>query len=261
MRSLITVLLLMVVSAGAHAQVQAGPTVGDPISVQLDLRPGERVELEPTETVELIEQTAEGVTVRGFRPGTHELRFVATDERGSRRTITGSVEISSVLGPDDDLEPAPLSPPVPLPPNRTAWAAIGVAMLGAVAVWLYLLCIPVPRKAVDSITVSAGEELMRTIERVRRMSPSDERFATLSDAARQFLARVDPRLGRELTSTELMERLGGHFPEWLISDVRDVLSEGDYAKFSPWGGRASRFDSIVREASDLAVLDKEARRT
>lgn len=260
MRSLLAMLLL-ILAAAAYAQQTTGPTVGDPIAVPLDLRPGERIELESAEAVELIEQSAGGATVRAFRPGTHMLRFLVSDEQGSTREITSTVEVFSVLNSDDDLEPAPLAPPVPLDANRRAWIAIGAAALGAVAIWLYLLWVPAPRQARAPITVSAGEELMRTIERVRQMPPSDERFSMLSDAARQFLSRVDPRLGRELTSSELMERLQGQFPEWLISDVRDVLSEGDYAKFSPWGGRATRFDSVLKETVHLAVLDKEGRRS
>lgn len=257
MRLLVAAFLVLVSPAMAQTPVAAGPTVGDPIAVDLDLRPGERAELAPLEGVEIVAQNDGGVTVRGFRPGTHVLQFLVTGEGGTTREISRAIEISSVLHADDDLQPAPLAPPVPLGPNRTSWIAIGLAAFGAVAVWLYLLWMPRTRGTAPAAGLSASEELLRAIERVRRMSPSDERFATLSDAARQFLARVDPRLGRELTTSEVMERLHAHFPGWLISDVRDVLSEGDYAKFSPWGGRAARFESVLQEAADLAVLDRE----
>lgn len=238
---------------------QPGPTVGDPIALDLDLRPGERVELEPVDGIEVVEHTGNGLIVRGFRPGPATLDLVVTGENGATRKLSRVIEVASVLHEDDDLEPAPLAPPVPLPPNRRAWAAIGVAALAATFVWLQLLWAPRRGSVESRPSLSAAEELLRVIERVRRMSPSDERFATLSNASRKFLFRVDQRLGRELTSSELVDRLSGRFPEWLISDVRDILSEGDYAKFSPWGGRASRFDSIVRGASDLAVLDREGR--
>lgn len=250
---------LLLFSPIVVAQTSPGPAVGDPIPLDLELRQGERVELESTEFVELLQQEAGSVIVRGFRPGTHPLRFTATAEDGSTREIISAIEISSVLHPDDDLEPAPLAPPVPLEPNRTAWVAIGIAAVGAVIVWLSLLWMPRSRKITAPRGISAAEELMQTIERVKRMPPSDQRFAELSDAARQFLARVDPRLGRELTTTEVVGRLSDHFPEWIIVDVRDVLSEGDYAKFSPWGGRSARFDSILKEAADLAVLDRGRR--
>lgn len=258
MRAFSVVLLLLVLPVSA--QPVGGPTIGDPIAVDIQLQPGERIELVPTEDVEIVDRTPVGVVVRGFRPGTHVLRFLVTGENASTREITSAIEISSVLHPDDELEPAPLAPPVPLTPNRTAWIAIGVAAAGATAVWLYLLWMPRTRDSSSSIGMSAAEELMRTIERVRRMSPSDERFATLSDAARRFLWRVDPRLGPELTSTEVIERLGDHFPEKFVGDVRDVLNEGDYAKFSPWGGRASRFDAILHEAAELAALEGERRK-
>lgn len=256
MRTACTIILLSLLAAVAYGQSAAGPTIGDPIELDLGLLPGERVELQPVESVELIEQVDGRVIVRGFRPGTHALRFIATDETGSTREITGAVEIASVLGPEDDLEPAPLAPPLPLPPNRVAWIAIGVATAASIAVWLYLLWAPRTRRTPVAGSLSASEELMRTIERVRRMPPSDDRFAILSDAARAFLSRVDSRLGRELTTSEVLARLDDQVPEWIIADVRDILDEGDYAKFSPWGGRAGRFDSIVKEAADLAVLDR-----
>ncbi|MDX1584948.1 MAG: hypothetical protein R3338_15225, partial [Thermoanaerobaculia bacterium] len=211
------------------------------------------------EGVEIVEETDTGLIVRGFRPGPVELGFVITDERGSTRTVNREIEIASVLHPDDDLEPAPLAPPIPLEPNRRAWAAIGGAALGAIAIWLQLLWLPRERRVETSESIAAGDEYRQLIERVKRMPASDHRFATLSDGTRRFLSRVDPRLGRALTTTELIDRLSGHFPEWLIGDVRDVLGEGDYAKFSPWGGRGARFEAIIKEANDLAVLDRGER--
>lgn len=251
------IMTLLVVSSAAVAQNGPGPTVGDPITITLDLAEGEHVSLDSAGEVDLIQQEGGRVTVRGFRPGTHVLRFLVTDESGSTRELTSAIEITSVLHEDDDLEPAPLAPPVPLSPNRVAWIANGVAAAAAAAVWLYLLWMPRARRSGTIRTTSAADELMQAIERVRRMSPSDDRFATLSDAARQFLSRVDPRFGRALTTTELIALLGTQLPERLVGEVRDVLSEGDYAKFSPWGGRAARFHLVVEEAADLVALDRE----
>lgn len=233
-----------------------GPTVGDPVAIEVDLEPGEVVTLGPVEGVEMIEQSPDRVLVRSFRPGTIRVPLVVTGNDAQTRELVTEIQVASVLRGEDDLEPSPLAPPIPPPPNRVAWVAIAIASAAAVFVWLGLLRRPEPLPGTSRVSLSASEELLRAIARVRQMSPSDERFATLSDATRRFLSRVDPDLDRALTTRELIERLRGRFPEWLIEDVSDVLSEGDYAKFSPWGGRSGRFETIVKEANDLAVIDR-----
>lgn len=260
MRNLAAIAVLFI-ALNVSAQNPGGPTVGDPIAVDLDLRAGERIELEPLEGVDVVARIPEGVLVRAFRPGPVTLRFILTDERGASREIIREIEIASVLHADDDMEPAPLAPPVPTTANRTAWVSIAIAAVAATLIWLQLLWLPRNLSTGQPMGLSPGDEFRRVIERVRRMTPSDERFATLSDATRRFLSRVDLRLGRELTSAELIERLGEEFPETTIDEIRDILSEGDYAKFSPWGGRASRFDLVVEEASDLTSLDRQRRNT
>ncbi len=131
MRATFTAAALLLIAVVAQGQGVTGPTVGDPIELDLGLKPGERAELETLDAVELLDQLEGRVIVRGFEPGTHALRFTATDAAGNTRQITGAVEIASVLHPDDDLEPAPLAPPLPFDQNHAAWIAIGIVAAGA----------------------------------------------------------------------------------------------------------------------------------
>jgi hypothetical protein len=252
-------MLLFAVAAALSAAGQTGPTVGDPVFVDLDRRAGETITIELPEGVEIDRETEAGVVVRSFRPGTFSLDAILTGETGSSRSITRQIEIMSVLHPDDDLEPAPLSPPLPPGRNRTAWIAITAAAVAGAAAWALLILAPVRRSRVEQVAVSPSAELIQTVEKIRRLPPSDARLARIADAVRRFLSRVDPALGRSLTSRELLDRVHRR-PEPVDEVLRDVLEEGDYAKFSPWGGRTAKFDVVAEEATRLAILDREETR-
>ena len=53
-------------------------------------------------------------------------------------------------------------------------------------------------------------------------------------------------LSLDLTTTELLART--HDPV-----IAQVLHQGDYEKFSPWGAQPLEFDDVARRALDLAV--------
>jgi hypothetical protein len=236
---------------------QTGPTVGDPVEVDLGRVAGETIEIDPPEGIEVDRETESGVVVRSFRPGPVTLEAILWSDGGEPRSITRQIEIASVLHPDDDLEPAPLSPPLPLRGNRGAWIAIAAAAVAAAAAWAWLMSTPSRGSVAERWSISPSAELIQTIEKIRRLPPSDVRIARVSDAVRQFLSRVDPSLRRSLTSAELLGRIRRRAPEPIVEEVRDILHEGDYAKFAPWGGRAGRFDVVADEARHLAVLDRE----
>jgi hypothetical protein len=250
---------LIVIAVALPSIGQTGPTVGDPVFVDLGRSEGESITIAPPEGIEIDRETESGVVVRSFRPGTVSLDAILTSETGQSRSITRQIEIMSVLHPDDDLEPAPLSPPLPLSRNRGAWTAIATAAVGAAVVWILLLLAPRPRTRSEAAVMSPSAELIQTVERIRRLPPSDARLARVADAVRRFLFRVDPALRRSLTSAELLARIRQR-REPIDAVVRDVLEEGDYAKFSPWGGRAAKFDDVAEEATRLASLDREETR-
>jgi hypothetical protein len=97
------------------------------------------------------------------------------------------------------------------------------------------------------------------------------RWARLADATREYLAAVDPRLGLELTTREVLAQLsgapapspvpaaeGGGAP---LSTISAILRQGDLEKFSPWGALPADFTALANRALDLApepVLEEAA---
>lgn len=231
------ILALLIVTASFRP---ATPTVGDPITIVFE----QPVALDRSEAYELMSQEGKQVVVRTFKPEPFEL----SGRVGNvffRKLI---VPVGSVLTPDDDLKPAPLDPPLPPPPSRRPYVAIGIASGIAAAAWLAVLllarrarlaALPVP-------DVPAADRFRRSVEQLRSDPAAPHRWAALADATRRYLAATDPSLGLELTTSEILRRAG--------EDERSlarILRQGDMEKFSPWGAQPGDFDAVAESALGL----------
>lgn len=233
------------------------PTVGDLITLKFDLAPDESLRLDHTDRYEVVSQLGGTVVIRSFQPGKFTVVGKIRSPKGER-TEKKDVTIASVLAPKDNLKPAPLEPPWPLPANHAATVALVIAAVAAVGAWAAVVWMarrmPV-EEAPAVFSVSALEEFQRGLERVRRMPHGDARLIALSEITRSFLSRIEPPLGRELTTTEVADVLRARMvPEPTRATVREILDEGDFAKFSGWGGRDERFDDVASHASGVVEL-------
>lgn len=231
------------------------PTVGDLVIVNVPIRMGEKILVRPSDRYEVVSTASNRIVVRAFQPGPFLLEGVIAGESG-RRTFRGpEIRVRSVLSQNDSLKPAGLKPPVAIETTSAQWITIASAAAACVLIWGAVA----GRK--QGLTQSAGEaltpaqEYRAVIMELRRRPPSDEGFALLADATRRFLSRVEPGYGRELTTFELlttMHRRGSGAPS--VAHVRNLLREGDLAKFSPWGTGALSHDQTFVEAESLIAL-------
>jgi len=156
------------------------------------------------------------------------------------------VPVRSALKPKDDLTPAPLAPPRPEPELRLPSILIAVAALLAVAAWTWLLFRARRERAPEVVLppLTAVERYRATIEALRALPRTPKRWARLADALRDYLAGTH-ELSLDLTTTELLAQANDPV-------IAEVLHQGDYEKFSPWGARALDFDEVARRALELA---------
>jgi hypothetical protein len=256
------IFLLLAITATFHP---AQPTVGDPIAIEFR----QPVALDPSPDYEIVSQSGNRVVVRTFRPKPFALSG-RTEGVAFRNLV---VPVRSVLKPKDDLQPAPLAPPRAEPYPRIAMTLIAIAAALAALAWLAAWLMAKRRRAaVDATAVPQLPPLERyraAVISLRDRPHAPKRWAALADATRAYLAATDPRLGAELTTTELLRRAtviptvregpvrtggdeGGVTPLAPPSHPSGVLAEilhqGDLEKFSPWGAVPADFAAIANRA-------------
>jgi len=245
-------LVLLLVGALRATHTPAAPTVGDPVAVHFEIAGDERVTLDRSPLYEVISSSRDGAVVRTFKPQPVALSGHVTGPRGVVAFRRLTLPVHSVLRKGDDGKPAPLTPPVAIPPPVTAWIALGVAAAVAVAAWIVLYRMARrPAIAAMAPPPAPDEELRAAVAAIR--NESSLRWAALADATRHYLARMVPlQLGHELTTRELLAQLPSvsTSTEWQAL-VRQIVVEGDLDKFSPWGASAE-IESILAET--LRVL-------
>lgn len=227
---MISLLLLVLTLPVRYAPPR--PTVGDIIRIELPAVSGEVKGL-PSACAEIVSVGDGEIRVRSFRPGKCRITFVVT-EGGARQLYATEIEIKSVLQPKDDLRPAPLRPPVELPPNRTAYIAMGVAALVSALLWAAVL-LRKEKPSERGVAVPLRDPFDAYREVIAKVADRDDRAsaAELADATREFLSRIDPRFGRELTTRELLRAMRDAALETeTMTAVRLLLGRGDVAKFS-----------------------------
>lgn len=222
----------------------AAPTVGDLITIDFEAP----VVLERSADYEVVRHEGKRVVVRTFRPEPFELRGRAGDV-AFRRLM---VPVTSVLRPDDTLQPSPLKPPLPPPRPRAALIAITAAAATAALAWLlvFLLARRVALQAMAPPKLPAAEEFRIAVAALCARGEAAGRWAALADATRAYLSAIEPLLGAELTTAELLRKVGetNIRPQDVIATI---LRQGDLEKFSPWGARPADFDATAVRALEL----------
>ena len=268
------ILLLLAITATFQP---AQPTVGDPIAIEFR----HAVALDPSPDYEVMSQSGNRVVVRTFRPKPFALSG-RTEGVAFRNLV---VPVRSVLKPKDDLQPAPLAPPHAEPYPRIATTLIAIAAALAALAWLAAWLVAKRRR---SVAAAAAMPQLPPLERYRaavialRDRPhAPKRWAALADATRAYLAAIDPQLGTELTTTELLRRTtsGGQAPppapheesgarqaphvdrrgrlSSTYTILAEILRQGDLEKFSPLGAAPADFPAIANRA--LHELAPESR--
>lgn len=230
-------MILPILAAVVVTFQPAAPTVGDRITVQFD----GRVALEPSRDYEVVEHRDSRVVVRTFSPKP----FALAGRIGDVRFRNLIIPVNTVLEPNDDLKPAPLAPPRPVPYPRAPFIAIAVAAASAIAAWAGVWWLSRRKKPAAVVPLIPADERFRRA--VAAAKAKSERWAALADATRSFLAETRPQLGSDLTTTELLPRLR---QEERI--VGEILRQGDLEKFSVDGAEPENFDDVAQRALELA---------
>ncbi|HUP65037.1 MAG TPA: hypothetical protein VM557_07140 [Thermoanaerobaculia bacterium] len=255
-------LLLLFLAAGIPVHVSpAAATVGDPIRVVFAGDAAGTVTLDPSEEYEVVDHLPDGVVIRSFKPGPITLSGTVARAGGGYRFGPLELEIHSILGENDSLEPAPLRPPKSLPPNRVAWGAIGIAGLVAALLWYAVArasaatAAPVMRKTAAR---PPSVELLGALDAAQSMDRAAALIA-VGAATRRFLARVEPSWSLDRTSKELKVELSNHGLDGeTLTTVDLALMEADLEKFSPWGAPEIDRDELIARVRKLVSLDRGA---
>lgn len=225
----------------------AQPKVGDLITVTF----AAPVALDASKDYEIVSRAGSTVVVRTFEPRPFALSGTLGPLTGKHvRFRNLRVPMGSVLKQGDDLTPAPLAPPRPPAIPWALWIAIAVAALLAIGAAILLWRRWRRKKpAAEPLPRLTAEERFRRAVLVLRESPSRPlRWAALADETRRFLAATRPRLGSDLTTTELVPRLAEQ-----EQVVEEILRQGDLEKFSRRGAVEREFDELTDRVLDLAT--------
>lgn len=216
------------------------PAVGDLVTVTFP----EAVTLQPSQSYEVVSHQGDRVIVRTFEPKP----FTMEGSFGQVR-----IPVRSVLQRGDDLKPAPLVPPQAVPYPREPWIAIAAAAALAALAWLFAWWRSRRKVTAPVIVLAPEAQYRQSIELLLGRASKPMRWATLADATRAYLAATRPRLGAELTTTELLRRLEPH-----EAVVQEILRQGDLEKFSLRGPEPRDFDDVARRALGLIPEAAEA---
>jgi hypothetical protein len=239
----------------------ARPTVGDPITIDF----AAPTTVDPSPDYEVVSRNGRQVVIRTFVP-----RTIAVSGKTADGPVSVMIPIHSVLKPDDKLEPAPLKPPRAESWPRMPFVAIGVAALCAIAAWTAVVLLARRRKPKPVVVIVPAELFRSRVLKLRRAAIG-MRWAHLADAVRGYLAAVRADLGAELTTKELLARVGegdqlhevaGEPPAVQppgrrryegLDAIAQILHQGDLEKFSPWGSAPADFDDAVNRALEIPL--------
>lgn len=247
-----TALSLVLASSMFFRYEPAAPTVGDPVRIEYQIVPGARIVPDVSSAYEIVSADGSTMIVRSFRPGPLTVAGSVERDGGIREPFRGpTIEVRSVLAEDDELQPAPLKPPVAPPAEKFPSVAIACAAGAALLAWAGVLLWKV-KDGPDTSLPPGLEQTFRARLSALRLRPFEqEAVAEVAELTREFLARHDPAYARELTSTELISRLRESPDFRFAGPVTDVLREGDLAKFSPWGSHYDGMGPLVDRAEEL----------
>lgn len=232
-----TLLLLLALTTATVRP--ASPAVGDLVTIEF----AQPAVLDASDSFEVVSTEGNRVVVRTFAPQP----FKVSGRMGALRFRDLTIRVHSVLRPNDDLKPAPLTPPRAVSYPRRPFVAIAIAALAACVIWgLVWWRSRAPRVRLEP-EIPADERYRRAIESLRTARTVRLRWATLADETRRYLAATRTYLGAELTTREVVSRLA---PEDRI--VETILRQGDLEKFSTEGARPLDFEEVAIGALRLA---------
>ena len=230
-------MLLPILALVAVSYQPPAPTVGDPVTVTF----AAPVVLERSEGYEVVSARGNQVVIRTFVPEP----IVLSGTAGNVRFRNLQIPVKSVLQQGDLLVPAPLVPPREVAYPRRPFVAIAIAALLAVATWLLVWWRSRKRVEKHVPLVPADVRFRETVLALRDDASRPLRWAALDDATRALLAAMNPNLGAELTTAELLRRTDDPL-------LADILRQGDLEKFSPWGALPRDFHDVATRALSLA---------
>lgn len=232
-----TFLVLALVTATLQP---AAPHVGDLITVTFPAP----VVLDASRDYEVVAHRGNQYVLRTFEPRS----FSLSGTMGATRFRNLKVPVQSVLKKNDNLTPAPLIAPKPVPYPMRPFLLIGAAALLAVLAWL-VVWLRVRRKAEakPAAVVLPADRFREAVLALRADPARRLRWAALASETRVFLAATRPQLSSDLTTTELVPRLVDR--EQII---REILGQGDLEKFSRRGPEPRDFDEVAERALELA---------
>jgi len=232
--------VLALVTASFHP---AEPKVGDLVTITFPAP----VVLDASRDYEVVARHGNVVVVRTFEPRPFALGGVVKTASGNVRFRNLEVPMRSVLKQGDDLAPAPLAPPRPMAWSWW-WVVMAIAVLLAIAASV-VLWLRAKKRAPEELTpVATPEDRFRAAVLALRANPSSPlRWAALADETRKFLAATRPRLGSDLTTTELVPKLDER-----ERVAEEILRQGDLEKFSRRGAAQREFDELADRALELA---------
>jgi hypothetical protein len=211
----------------------ARATIGDPITIDF----AAPTTIDPSPDYEVVSRAGNSVVIRTFVPHT-----ITVTGHSADGPVSVMIPIHSVLKPDDKLEPAPLKPPRPEPWPRLPFVAIGTAALAAIVAWTAVVILAKRRVPTPHIVVVPADAFRARVLALRSTTPM--RWANLADAVRNYLADVRADLGAELTTSEVLARIGD-------KALTQILRQGDLEKFSPWGAAPANFDDVLNRALEI----------
>jgi hypothetical protein len=230
----------------------ARPTIGDAITIHF----AAPVTVNPSPDYEVVSRSGNSVVIRTFVPHT-----IAVTGQSAEGPVSVMIPIHSVLKADDKLDPAPLKPPNPEPWPRLPFIAIGIAALAAIAAWTAVVLLAKRGVTKPRIVIVPAEQFRTRVLALRNDPRMPMRWARLADAVRAYLAAVRADLGTELTTSEVLARIGD---DQSADFLTAILRQGDLEKFSPWGAAPADFDALSRVALEIPtwaeppVVDQEA---
>jgi hypothetical protein len=219
----------------------ARPTIGDPVTINFAVP----TTVDASADYEVVSHSGNSVVIRTFVPHT-----ITVGGRSADGAVSIVIPIHSVLKPDDKLEPAPLKPPRPESWPRLPFVAIGIAVLAAAGAWTGVVLLARKEVSRPRVVVVPAEELRSRVLALQRDARAAMRWARLADAVRGYLAAVRGEFGSELTTAELLVRIGNETKDHRRY-VAPILRQGDLEKFSPWGAPPESFDDAAARALEI----------
>lgn len=240
---IVLALILATVTTTIHPPA---PAVGDLITLEF----AGPVSLDASDAYEIVAQEENRVLIRTFQPKP----FVVSGTAGAIRFDDLVIPVRSVLKQNDDMQPAPLAPPVPVPYERGPFLLIGAAALAAIAAWALVWFASKAATPAEATLppLAAGARFRRAVDALRTHPEQPRRWAALADETRRYLAATRPRHEAALTTTELLARVAAG-----ERVVEEILRQGDLEKFDPAGARPRDFDEVAARA--LALVREETR--